>query len=250
MSNPIRYTQKFYKWYDEDIWGHLSVATKNSRVLKYLYTSFNHNFKKRRLVRKKKFFIKKRKFRTFYKGFFLYRINIKEVEFIRKKRNFKAKNFFNLIKLRSFYGRIKVKPFKYLLQNKFKNKNLAASVTPLFLEGRLDILLYRTNLFNSIFALKSFIRKGYVFVNGYPITEVKTAISVGDIITISPEVYDSIFDRFLKNLKANRILTNFPKYIEVNYRIGSFILVKKPKFTEISYPFGVPAQSILHQFVK
>ena len=55
------------------------------------------------------------------------------------------------MKLRIFYGRMKIKPFKSLFRKVLKNRNLSAGVTPLFLEGRLDVLLYRSNLFPSIF---------------------------------------------------------------------------------------------------
>jgi hypothetical protein len=73
---------------------------------------------------------------------------------------------------------------------------------------------------------------------------------VGDIITISPEIYSNLHSEFLKKLIRNQILTNFPPYMEVNYYIGSIVLVKKPHFNEISYPFLVPTRAIFHQFAK
>ena len=201
-------------------------------------------------MKKKKYLLKPRKFQKFYRHKFLYQINVREEEFKRKKRNFKAKNFFNMLKLRIFYGRMNLKPFKSLFQKITKNRNLSSGTAPLFLEGRLDMLLYRTNLFPSLFALKHFIRNKNIFVNGLCITEAKFLVNVGDIIFISPSIYSSLYKVFLKRLKANKILVNFPKYIEINYRIGSLMLIKSPKFKEIAYPFPVAPRTLLHKFIK
>lgn len=250
MSKPIIFKQKFHKWHDEDLWGHYATSDKNTRALKYLYTSFKHNYSKKRYLKKKKYLFKPRRFQKFYRKQFLYQINEREEEFKRKKRNFKAKNFFNMLKLRIFYGRMKTKPFKNLFKKVTKNKNLGSVATPLFLEGRLDTLLYRTNLFSSIFALKNFIRDKNVFVNGLCITESKFLLNIGDIITISPVAYKGIYNHFLERLRSNKILVNYPPYLEANYRIGSFVLIKPPKFKEIAYPFPVAPRTLLHKFTK
>lgn len=250
MSKPIIFKQKFHKWHDEDLWGYYAISDKNTRALKYLYTSFKHNYSKKRFLKKKKYLLKPRKFQKFYRTKFLYQINVREEEFKRKKRNFKAKNFFNMLKLRIFYGRMKIKPFKGLFRKVLKNRNLSAGTTPFFLEGRLDTLLYRTNLFTSIFVLKHIIHNKNIFVNGLCITEAKYLINVGDVIFIAPLLYSTLHTEFLQRLKTNKILINFPKYLEVNYHTGSFILIKTPKFKEIAYPFPVAPRTLLHKFHK
>ncbi len=250
MGKPILFKQKFHKWHDEDLLGHYSISEKNTKALKYLYTSFKHNYSKRKYLHRKNFLMTPQKFKYLYKERFLYQINTKEEEFKRKKRNFKAKNFLNMIKLRVFYGRLKVKPFKSLFKKVLKARNLASGIAPLSLEGRLDILLYRTNLFSSIFVAKHYIRNKRIFVNGSCITEPRGAVRVGDIVNIDPAIYMSLYTQFLEKLRKNKILTNFPKYLEVNYRIGAFMIVRLPCFSEIAYPFPVSSRTILHKFIK
>ena len=111
-----------------------------------------------------------------------------------------------MLKLRIFYGRMKKRPFKGLFRKVLKNRNLSAGTTPLFLEGRLDTLLYRTNLFTSIFFLKHFIHNKHIFVNGLCITEAKYLVKVGDVIFIAPLIYSTLHNEFLQRLKTNTIL--------------------------------------------
>lgn len=111
------------------------------------------------------------------------------------------------------------------------------------MESRLDILLYRTNLFKSIFFVKQFIKHRGVLVNGLCLSETNYQVRVGDIILIPGHIYKKFYQHFLKKLKRNRILTNVPKYVEINYQMGAFTIIKIPRGGEISYPFRVTAKT-------
>jgi len=180
----------------------------------------------------------------------LYEVNTGEIEFKKKKRYFNSKNYFNKLKFRAFYGKLKVRTFRNFLNVKSKTKNVSAPTTPFFFENRLDVLLYRTNLFPSFFFLKQFIAHHNVMVNGRFVVNKNTVVMRGDIITIEPQSYQKIYKKFIKNLKKDKILTNFPHYLELNYKIGSFTLIHLPKVNELAYPFGIKAQNVLHKFIK
>ena len=185
-----------------------------------------------------------------YKQRFLYEVYTGEIEFRKKKRYFSSKNYFNKLKFRAFYGKLKVRTFRGFLNVNSKTQNVSAPTTPFFFENRLDILLYRTNLFSSFFTLKQFIAHNNVMLNGRFLTNKNTVITRGDIITIEPQAYQKIYTKFLTNLRKDRILTNFPNYLEVNYKIGSFTLIHLPKIDELAYPFGIKVRSVLHKFIK
>lgn len=250
MPKHILFKQKFHKWYDDDLWGYYAVTSKNSKALDYLYNSFQHNYIKRGLLKKSRYFLNLKNFRSLYKQRFLYKVNTGEIEFLRKKRSFRAKHYFNLLKFRAFYGNIKIRPFKSLLNTSSKNQNLATPTVPLFFENRLDILLYRTNLFSSIFYLKQIICHKNIYVNGKLVINKNYSLNKGDIITIKPSYYAKIFPQFLKKLRQNVILHNFPTYLEINYKIGSITLLRLPSVKEIPYPFGISASTMLHRFKK
>ena len=246
MGKYIKYYKKFYEWCEEDLWGHIALSQRNTKVLNYLYRSFQGNIGKNKAVKKKLF--KKRKSFTFSKKKFLYEIHTEEREFKRKKRRFRSKEYFNLFKLCMFYGNMKASSLKSLLNTQATSKNIWAGATPFLLESRLDILLYRTNLFKSIFFVKQFIRHKGVLVNGLSIKEPNFQVQIGNIVTIPPKFYKEFYTNFVKNLKENRILVNHPRYMEVDYKIGSFIVITPPKGGEVYYPFKISAKT--HWFSK
>jgi ribosomal protein S4 len=118
------------------------------------------------------------------------------------------------------------------------------------LENRLDILLYRTNLFESIFAVRVFLRNKNVLINGQIVTNKNISVNLGDIILIKPSVYKNLHKIFQERLRSKRLLINFPKYLEVDYSLGAFILIKLPKEQEISYPSGLQLKNVLHRYNK
>lgn len=244
MLKRILYKQKFYKFYDEDIWGNFSLAKKNTKALEYLYESHLRNPKKRSFIKKTGFFFKRKPFK------FLYLHTTEDLEFRSKRRKHHGLDTFKVLRLLLFYGNIKQKTFKSYLKQNSKQKKLLSVGISLLWENRLDILLYRTNLFESIFSIKQLINHKNIMVNGNLVTSKGYQINIGDIITINPYRYKQIFLNFKKNLKENRILTNYPKYLEINYKIGSFMLLKKPQTNEIVYPFGIQSSNIMHPFLK
>lgn len=248
MSKHIIHQNKFYMWCDEDLWGHLSLSLKNKKIIDYLFKSFQANRQKRKLAKRKVYRSSRKKFKLFYRQKFLYLIYTQEKEFKRKKRRFRSKEYFTLFKLRMFYGNLKKKSFKPLLNVKARNQSIWAGTAPFLLESRLDILLYRTNLFKSIFFTKQLIRHKGVLVNGLFFTESNTQLNLGDIITLPLSLYKEFYLNLIKNLRSNRILVNYPKYLEANYKIGSFTIFRLPRGKEIAYPFTVRAN--IHWFTK
>lgn len=248
MSKHIIYYKKFYEWCDEDLWGHIALSAKNTKSLTYLYNSFKANPLKRNLAKKKLSKMRKKNFRNLYKKKFLYEINTKDKEFKKNIRRFRSKEYFNLFKLSVFYGNIKTKSFKPFLHTTAKNQRIWAGSTPFLLESRLDILLYRTNLFKSIFFVKQFVKHQGVLVNGLCLHETNYQVRVGDIVVLPGNIYKEFYKKFYNNLKGNKILINTPNYLEINYQIGAFTIVKLPRGEEVSYPFSVNAKT--HWFIK
>lgn len=118
----------------------------------------------------------------------------------------------------------------------------------MLLEGRLDILLYRTGLVKSIFFARQFIRHQGVLVNGQLKYTPNLQVQVGDVVVLSRTHYLPLFRHFLRRLKGRRVLTSLPPYLAMNYRIGAFILVRPPRGGEISFPFLADAR--IHRFSR
>ena len=113
--------------------------------------------------------------------------------------------------------------------------NLTTRSFAYFLESRLDVVLYRSNLFPSIYAARQYISHKKVYVNGKLVTKPGYRLRVHDIAVVSnPKI---LYLQLKERLQKNLVLTNYPAYLEVNYKLGAVILSKLPENHEVPYPF-------------
>jgi len=137
------------------------------------------------------------------------------------------------------------------------------------IEGRVDIILLKLNLFSFITESRSFINESGILVNGRIIKDPSYVLNSGDIVSFLP------FDKFILqrklyrllrsrpalllkekvNLELNSLITfyswlfkrrtrrspflinGFPRYIESNFNTMEFYFYGKIYFDDISYPF-------------
>jgi small subunit ribosomal protein S4 len=117
-----------------------------------------------------------------------------------------------------------------------------------FLESRLDVVLYRSNLFSSIYAARQYISHKKVYVNGRVVTKPGYRLKVHDIAVVSnPKV---LYYQLKERLQKDLVLGNYPSYLEVNYKLGAVILSKLPENNEVPYPFFMDIETITNSFAK
>jgi ribosomal protein S4 len=270
MKKIIERNQHGLKWirrFDEDIWGtlankELKVISKKRRkygrsfiitkkylkngkhILNYIYEVYQNTFIYKKLLRnnKRRFFLLRRKQK------FAYKIVTHEKEFKRKKRRLKTKYYLNLLKIRRFYGNLSKKEFKKV----FKESNLISSFLGksfiCLLETRLDVILYRCNFFNSIFAARKYILHKGLYVNGLLFKKPNYKLKLNNFIFL--QTPDLFYNKIKKKLKNKKIFGTYPKYLEVNYKLGAITLIKIPKVTEVPFPFFVNFKHIGYSFIK
>lgn len=235
---------KLIRRFQEDIWGTLALKNKPSQVLNYLYEAYQNNYKYKKLLKstKKSFFLVRKR------GKFLYKVVTGEKEFKRKKRTLKINNYLNLLKLRRFYGNIRERQFKRNFKNLLLTPQVINRVFAYFLESRLDVVLYRSNFFSSIFAAKQFINHKKVFVNGMLVNKPGYRLKIDDVVHIKNS---AIFYENLKyRLEKNMILTNHPSYLFVNYKLGLIKLISLPTNEKVPYPFFMNVKTMTHNFSR
>jgi len=127
------------------------------------------------------------------------------------------------------------------------------------IETRLDIILFRTNWFINKEAVRIAIKSGLVQVNGAALqgselTKGHLHLNPGDIIKVDNKFieknlwltshYKENISKITMSLKfwvsdvKKKIIPNLP-YLEINNNIKTLIILKKPKFNEIPYPFNL-----------
>ncbi len=235
---------KIIRRFEEDIWGVLATKNKPTQVLNFVYEAYQNNFKYKKLLKstKKSFFLVRKK------GKFLYKVFTGEKEFKRKKRTLKINNYLNLLKLRRFYGNIGKRKFWRSFHNLGLTPNIASKGFGYFLESRLDVILYRSNLFSSIFSSRQYIVHKKVFVNGVLVNKPGFRVKIDDIVSVSnPEFF---YNDLKLRLLNNQVLGNFPSYLNVNYKLGLVKLIRIPSNKDVPFPFFMNIDTMVHNFTN
>ena len=170
---------KLVRRFQEDLWGRYAISNKSKQVLSFVYEAHQNSFKHRDLLKKRFFFLVRKKER------FVYKVVTDEQEFKKKKRTIKINEYLSMLKLRRFYGNLRKKNFKRIFRQKGLNDNFLGRSFAYFLESRLDVILYRANFFTSIYSARQFINHKKVLVNGVVENKPGIKLYVNDIISIS-----------------------------------------------------------------
>ena len=249
MNKRTQHKQKLYKRVHEDLWGHLAVSTRYSKALQHVAYSYVNNPEKRDFFTNKKlrnFFIWKKDGRAFITWLhqarnsninFSYNLKVTDTEQKATRTNTSTRVFWESKKIKKFYGDKRKKNFNFFKKKVNQRRRLSAPGVITFLETRLDTILYRTNLFSSIYEIRQQINHKKILINGKLSQNHSTCVQVGDVISIQPELYFSKYKSLLNKLQNDAILTNYPPYLEINYKIGCILLIRQPRPEEISYPF-------------
>lgn len=143
-------------------------------------------------------------------------------------------------KFKSFYGFLSHKKLKqYFISIQKKNSFNLIDQLITTLEKRLDIALYRSHLFPSIFQIQQKIKHKHIKVNGVYVNSSQYILKPGDVISIKPEIQTY-------NCK-DRII---PSYFEWNKKLNTLIFLREPAISEIQYPFNMDKNLILEYLYK
>lgn len=243
-SKKSQHSLKIIRRFEEDIWGVLGVRKKPNNVLNFIYEAYQNNFRYKKLLQgnRKAFFLVRKK------GKFLYKIVTDDKEFKRKKRSLKINNYLNLLKLRRFYGNLRLKKFNRRFKLLSLPVNSVSYAFAYFLESRLDVILYRSNMFSSIYEARQHISHKKILVNGVIVTKPGFVLKVDDVVSVSDP--KDIYSKMKKRLDDDSILGNYPSYIEVNYKLGVIIFCQFPTTDSIPYPFFMDVETLTNSFSK
>lgn len=117
-----------------------------------------------------------------------------------------------------------------------------------FLESRLDVILYRSNLFRSIFSAKQYIAHKKVYVNGDLVNKPGYRLKIDDIVNLSDVSF--FYEDLKTRLQNNKILGNYPSYLYINYKLGTIKLLRLPQPATVPFPFFMNIEQMSHNFSK
>lgn len=132
-----------------------------------------------------------------------------------------------------FYGINNIKKFRRLKMNLFCSSKLRLS-GGLRLELQLNIILFKMGIFgNNIFLINKQIRQGLFFINGRPIKNPLRVVKLADNIHINPKFRKQIHKNFINKMRSRLIFLKLPSYIEYNFNILYFSLIRLPSRSEV-----------------
>lgn len=221
MKKKYRLKYTFIKKYEVDLWGYLISCPNEKPFFKKIFKIIC--FKNKRKSKIINFFFKK------YFRKFIYSKNIVKW----KKRRVFNKDYIvylrTLVLFRTYYGDFTIKKFKNFIKRIDTTKLDFISKCLLLFESRLDILMYRLNYFKNPRESRNFIRNKNIKINNKIIKVLNYQLYINDIIDVKLKYKLFFHNKIYKKTKKKRVLFNFPKYLESNYKLLKTIFMLYPK---------------------
>jgi small subunit ribosomal protein S4 len=149
-------------------------------------------------------------------------------------------------KLKSYYGNINERQFRNVYRTAIKKKGNTTENLVGILERRLDAVIYRSKLSNTIFSSRQLINHGHVKVNGKKVNISSYQVREEDSIEIRDKSKQlAIIDIALANKERET-----PEYLQVDEKNKKVKFVRVPKFEEVPYPVVMEPNLVIEYYSR
>ena len=149
-------------------------------------------------------------------------------------------------KLKSYYGNINERQFRNVYKKAIMKKGDTAENLIGLLERRLDAVVYRSKLSNTIFSSRQLINHGHIKVNGKKVNIASYQVREEDSIEIRDKSKQlAIIDIALANKERE-----IPEYIQVDEKNKKVKFVRVPKFEEVPYPVVMEPNLVIEYYSR
>ena len=149
-------------------------------------------------------------------------------------------------KLKSYYGNMNEKQFRNIYKKAIMKKGDTAENLIGLLERRLDAVIYRSKLSNTIFSSRQLINHGHVRVNGKKVNIASYQVKEEDSIEIRDKSKQlAIIDISLANKERE-----VPEYLQLDEKNKKVKFVRIPKFEEVPYPVLMEPNLVIEYYSR
>ncbi len=149
-------------------------------------------------------------------------------------------------KLKCYYGNMNERQFRNMYKKAIMKKGDTAENLIGLLERRLDAVIYRSKLSNTIFSSRQLINHGHVRVNGKKVNISSYQVKEEDSIEIRDKSKQlAIIDIALANKERET-----PEYIQLDEKNKKFKFVRTPKFEEVPYPIIMEPNLVIEYYSR
>ena len=149
-------------------------------------------------------------------------------------------------KLKCYYGNMNERQFRNMYKRAIMKKGDTAENLIGLLERRLDAVIYRSKLSNTIFSSRQLINHGHVRVNGKKVNISSYQVKEEDSIEIRDKSKQlALIDIALAN--KEREVTEYWQLDEKNKKVK---FVRIPKFEEVPYPVVMEPNLVIEYYSR
>ena len=149
-------------------------------------------------------------------------------------------------KLKSYYGNMNERQFRNVYKKAIMKKGDTAENLIGLLERRLDAVIYRSKLSNTIFSSRQLINHGHVMVNGSRCNIPSRMINVGEVISLKDKA---------KSIPAVIEATTLPErdvpeYVKVDHSKFTGSLLRIPMPDDVPFPVQMETNLVIEFYSR
>ena len=149
-------------------------------------------------------------------------------------------------KLKCYYGNMNERQFRNMYKRAIMKKGDTAENLIGLLERRLDAVIYRSKLSNTIFSSRQLINHGHVRVNGKKVNISSYQVKEEDSIEIRDKSKQlALIDIALANKERE-----VPEYLKLDEKNKKVKFVRIPKFEEVPYPVVMEPNLVIEYYSR
>ena len=149
-------------------------------------------------------------------------------------------------KLKCYYGNMNERQFRNMYKRAIMKKGDTAENLIGLLERRLDAVIYRSKLSNTIFSSRQLINHGHVRVNGKKVNISSYQVKEEDSI----EIRDKSKQLALIDIALSNKEREVPEYLQLDEKNKKVKFVRIPKFEEVPYPVVMEPNLVIEYYSR
>ena len=149
-------------------------------------------------------------------------------------------------KLKAYYGNINERQFRNIYKKAIMKKGDTAENLIGLLETRLDAVIYRSKLSNTMFSSRQLINHGHVRVNSKKVNISSYQVKEEDTIEIRDKSKQlALIDIALANKERD-----VPEYLQLDEKNKKVKFVRIPKFEDVPYPVTMEPNLVIEYYSR
>ena len=149
-------------------------------------------------------------------------------------------------KLKCYYGNMNERQFRNMYKKAIMKKGDTAENLIGLLERRLDAVVYRSKLSNTIFSSRQLINHGHIRVNGKKVNISSYQVKEEDSIEIRDKSKQlALIDIALANKERE-----VPEYLQLDEKNKKVKFVRVPAFEEVPYPVVMEPNLVIEYYSR